>query len=123
MSRLRAVLGDAVPIVRQGSSYHLDGSGVWVDAEAFTTLARRGHQELVAGDLDAAERTLTEALDLWRGCALAEVTPDLRDMILPSLEHIRLLAAENSGAVCCALRSSTGPRGFPSAWRASRWGP
>lgn len=103
VSRLRAVLGEAPAIDRQGDSYHLDRSDVWFDAAEFTALARQGHRELAAGELDRAEQTLTGALGLWRGCILTEVTPELRDILLPSLDHTRLSVAEDLGAAILGL--------------------
>jgi predicted ATPase len=41
---------------------------------AFESLARQGSQALAAGDAATAQRALREALDVWRGPALADVS-------------------------------------------------
>ncbi|GLZ32174.1 SARP family transcriptional regulator [Lentzea sp. NBRC 105346] len=45
-----------------------------LDVDEFVRLAERGRAELDLGDLTLASATLREALDLWRGPALADVT-------------------------------------------------
>jgi predicted ATPase/DNA-binding SARP family transcriptional activator len=78
VSRLRAALrqggvgGQAVESHPAG--YRLAVAPDQVDAVAFEALARRGSQALASGDPVTARRILREALDAWRGPALADAS-------------------------------------------------
>lgn len=75
VSRLRrriAPLGARIEHVPAGYRLALDDPGA-VDVHRFTTLARRGQDELRTGDVAAAAATLRTALGLWRGPALADL--------------------------------------------------
>ncbi|GLZ81588.1 SARP family transcriptional regulator [Actinorhabdospora filicis] len=92
VSRLRRALGADVPHVDGG--YRL--SGATVDAAEFEELAARGRAELAAGRVHEADATLTEALELWRGEALADVR-DAPFALAPAvrLDGLRLETTED----------------------------
>jgi predicted ATPase/DNA-binding SARP family transcriptional activator len=78
VSRLRtflrqAGLGDDV-IESHPAGYRLAIPPREVDVMAFEALARQGSQALASGDRVTARRVLREALDLWRGPALADAS-------------------------------------------------
>src|SRR5262249_10343867 len=78
VSRLRTVLreaglGDQV-IESHPAGYRLALEPPRVDAVAFGAQARNGGQPLAAGDPATARRMLHEALDAWRGPALADAS-------------------------------------------------
>lgn len=73
VSRLRRALGDASLIEFQPAGYRLTLAPDQVDAHRFAALAAEGRRALEAGDARAAESFLAEALQLWRGPALADV--------------------------------------------------
>src|SRR6516162_5787938 len=78
VSRLRtalrqAGLGDQV-IESHPAGYRLAIAPDEVDAVAFEAQARRGSQALATGDPVTARRLLREALDAWRGPALADAS-------------------------------------------------
>ncbi|HEV3067713.1 MAG TPA: BTAD domain-containing putative transcriptional regulator [Streptosporangiaceae bacterium] len=78
VSRLRtalrqAGLGDHL-IESHPAGYRLAVPPEQVDAVAFEALARQGNQALAAGDPVAAGRALRQALDAWRGPALADAS-------------------------------------------------
>src|SRR3546814_18568877 len=60
--------------------YRLDASEIEVDAIEFAERAARGSDALTAGRAEEASKELREALQLWRGPALAELStlPGLR---------------------------------------------
>ena len=72
VSRLRRILPDKSVIASTGRGYRLDVAAGDVDAIRFERLARRGRQQLDAGELHAAAETLHSALRLWRGAPLAD---------------------------------------------------
>jgi len=98
VSRLRAALrqggvgGQAVESHPAG--YRLAVAPDQVDAAAFEALARQGSQALASGDRITASRILREALDAWRGPALADAS-GLRFATGPAarLEELRTRAA------------------------------
>ncbi|MDX8031128.1 BTAD domain-containing putative transcriptional regulator [Lentzea sp. BCCO 10_0856] len=73
VSRLRRALGDASLIEFHPAGYRLALAADQVDAHRFAALAADGQQALEQGDPQAAESLLSEALQLWRGPALADV--------------------------------------------------
>jgi predicted ATPase/DNA-binding SARP family transcriptional activator len=77
VSRLRRALGDASLIEFHPAGYRLALAAEHVDAHRFAELAAEGQQALEQGDPRGAESLLSEALQLWRGPALADVdAPD-----------------------------------------------
>ena len=95
--RLRRALGDPegrVLTTRAPGYQLLLGPGD-LDAERFETLAGRGREALADGDPDRAAELLEEALELWRGPALADVPPSaLVTAEADRLEESRLSALE-----------------------------
>jgi predicted ATPase/DNA-binding SARP family transcriptional activator len=78
VSRLRAALrqggvGDQA-VESHPAGYRLAVAPDQVDAVAFEALARQGSQALASGDRVTASRILREALDAWRGPALADAS-------------------------------------------------
>jgi predicted ATPase/DNA-binding SARP family transcriptional activator len=77
VSRLRRALGDASLIEFHPAGYRLALEAGQVDAHRFAELAAEGQRALEHGDPQGAESLLSEALQLWRGPALADVdVPD-----------------------------------------------
>jgi DNA-binding SARP family transcriptional activator len=74
-SRLRSALGDGV-VLSEGGGYALRPAAGSVDAERFEALFARGRAELAGGEPAEAAATLRQALALWRGPALAEVSQE-----------------------------------------------
>ena len=98
VSRLRAVLrqsglGDQL-VESHPAGYRLAVPPEQVDAVAFEALARQGSQALATGDPVTARRVLREALDAWRGPALADAS-GVRFATGPAarLEELRTRAA------------------------------
>ncbi|MEV1171199.1 BTAD domain-containing putative transcriptional regulator, partial [Nonomuraea sp. NPDC049784] len=71
MSRLRTALGSASLIERAGAGYRIVVDDDDVDACRFERLAQEGRAALRDGDAERAVALLREALELWRGPALA----------------------------------------------------
>ena len=72
LSRLRKVLG-ADRIERRAPGYVLRVERDESDVAQFERLAEQGFESLARGDAAEATRRLSEALELWRGPALADV--------------------------------------------------
>jgi DNA-binding SARP family transcriptional activator len=95
--RLRRVLGDPEGhmLTTRAPGYQLLLGPGDLDAEHFDTLVRRGRQALAEGDGQGAGDVLREALDLWRGRALADAPPTaLVTAEADRLEESRLSALE-----------------------------
>ncbi|WP_369822120.1 BTAD domain-containing putative transcriptional regulator [Saccharomonospora sp. CUA-673] len=74
VSRLRRALAAAGVELESGAGgYRLAVDPDAVDIHRFERLATAGRRDLAAGRLDRAADTLTDALALWRGAALADV--------------------------------------------------
>ncbi|RKT55085.1 BTAD domain-containing putative transcriptional regulator [Saccharothrix australiensis] len=73
VSRLRRALPDPAVLRSAHGGYRLDLPADAVDAHRFDHLARAARRALAAGDAATASRLGREALDLWRGPALADV--------------------------------------------------
>ncbi|WP_282689670.1 MULTISPECIES: AfsR/SARP family transcriptional regulator [unclassified Streptomyces] len=95
ISRLRMRLGDGVRIVRQLPGYALDTGNARLDFLEFERLSRLGAEAREAGDVERAGALLRDALGLWRGSALSNVTEFLAEAELPRLEEARAVAIEN----------------------------
>ena len=72
-SRLRSALGDAA-VLSAGGGYAVRLAHGELDAEHFEELYSRGREELTRGEPWEAAATLRQALELWRGPALADVS-------------------------------------------------
>ena len=93
VSRLRRLLPDVVGSEPAGYRLALDPDAV--DAVRFETLALAGHQEL-RGDPRQAASTLREALELWRGPALADGAGSrFAEAAAARLQELRLGALED----------------------------
>ncbi|MFC5834442.1 BTAD domain-containing putative transcriptional regulator [Nonomuraea insulae] len=73
VSRLRTALGPAAAIERTGAGYRIVVPYDDVDAGRFERLAGEGRAALRDGDAARAVTLLREALELWRGPALADL--------------------------------------------------
>lgn len=95
ISRLRKHLGPGVDLVRRQPGYQLVATDARVDVLEFERLERLGRTALEEGRHPEAAGLLRRALDLWRGPALANVTPQLADAELPRLEEFRTSCLEH----------------------------
>ncbi|MBO3746547.1 winged helix-turn-helix domain-containing protein [Streptosporangiaceae bacterium NEAU-GS5] len=94
VSRLRQIVGDVVE--RHAAGYRLAARREDVDAYRFDRLAAEGRAALAARDLPRAAARLDEALALWRGPALADVTEaPFAAAQATRLEDLRLAAVED----------------------------
>lgn len=77
-TRLRKVLPTGMALSGEPGGYRLCLGEYVVDAERFAQLGAAGEAAFVAGDRDreTATRSLTEALDLWRGTPLTGVSDE-----------------------------------------------
>ncbi len=73
LSRLRQVLGDAVPISSQADGYLLSVDPTSLDFERFRSLVGDGHRAVSEADYERAGVILHEALGLWRGDPLSDL--------------------------------------------------
>ena len=95
--RLRRALGDPEGrvLTTRAPGYQLLLGPEDLDAECFETLAGQGREALAGGNPDRAAERLAEALELWRGGALADVPPSaLVTAEADRLEESRLSALE-----------------------------
>ncbi|GAA2796811.1 BTAD domain-containing putative transcriptional regulator [Kitasatospora paracochleata] len=96
VSRLRTVLGPAAAIERAGAGYRIVVGPDAVDARRFERLTGEGRAALRDGDAEEAVALLSEALELWRGPALAEVAErETARAAAVRLEELRLAALED----------------------------
>jgi len=108
VSGLRHALGQSAPkvdgpVVTGASGYALSQNGVELDLAEFESLSRRGRRASLSGQSDVVSRLFGDALALWRGPALADVTsPSLR-AAAEVLEEQRLLATEAKAEADLAL--------------------
>ncbi|WP_406200691.1 transcriptional regulator [Kitasatospora sp. NBC_01560] len=103
VSRLRTRLGPAHGLSRHGAGYRMDLSGATLDWDRFGALAAAGRADLLAGHYAGAERRLADALALWHGPALGDVTEQLADAEGPRLTEARLTAVEQHAEAALAL--------------------
>src|SRR3954452_10142808 len=101
VSRARRALGDADAIVPAAGGYTLAADGV--DAQRFEQLAAAGASALRDGDPQRAADTLGEALRLWRGPALADLTSQPLLAAAAQLEDQRLSALADRAEAELAL--------------------
>jgi predicted ATPase/DNA-binding SARP family transcriptional activator len=97
ISRLRRALGpQASALLTRAPGYRLNVDDDQLDAARFDRLVRAADADMAAGRPEAAAMALREALDLWRGPALADVA-DLAFARADAsrLEEGRLTALEN----------------------------
>lgn len=95
VSNLRKVLGDGV-LVTRGSGYMLNAGPEQVDADRFEQLVAEGRSAIEAGDPRRAAGLLREALSLWRGPPLADLSyEEFAQAEISRLEEERLGAIED----------------------------
>ena len=97
VSRLRRLLGeiDGAQLVFEHGGYRLEVPSDLVDTHRFDTLADTGREELAAGRPRDARHHLAEALEMWRGPALVDLTDHGAAIHqATSLEERRLAALE-----------------------------
>lgn len=105
LSNLRKSLGDVRPgIITQPPGYVLHATAAELDLLRFEELVQLAHSHREAGALPAAQASLAEALDLWRGPALAGLdgSPVL-EAARSWLDERRLGAVEDRAAVLLDL--------------------
>ncbi|MGW1728320.1 AfsR/SARP family transcriptional regulator [Streptomyces sp. NPDC002306] len=90
VSRLRRVLGPGAVLTRRAQGYALGTGGARVDLVQFRELAAQGQTALAGGHYGEAAGVLREALALWRGPVLANVSEHLARAEGPALEEARL---------------------------------
>jgi DNA-binding SARP family transcriptional activator/Flp pilus assembly protein TadD len=95
VSRLRSLLGPEAALVARGGGYVVTLEPDRVDAVRFERLVGAGRDALGRGEAAAAAGRFTEALALWRGRALADVS-GVEPLALEAarLEELRLVATE-----------------------------
>jgi predicted ATPase/DNA-binding SARP family transcriptional activator len=95
VSRLRTLLAPDATLVARGGGYVLALGQARLDAGEFERLAGAGRAALAAGEAAGAANRFGEALGLWRGRALADVT-EVEALALEAarLEELRLAALE-----------------------------
>jgi predicted ATPase/DNA-binding SARP family transcriptional activator len=94
VSRLRSRLGGLIE--GHPAGYRLAVDPDQVDAHRFELLADRGRRSLASGDHAEAASLLTEALELWRGPALADVLDaPFAAAAVARLAELRLAAVED----------------------------
>jgi DNA-binding SARP family transcriptional activator/streptogramin lyase len=93
LSKVRKLVsaGSGVALVTESQGYVLQADPDCIDLHRFELLARRGRDELVAGQAAAASGCLGEALALWRGLPLGDLadTPS-RTAAVGRLVELRL---------------------------------
>ncbi|MEA2138318.1 MAG: hypothetical protein QOG56_1468 [Solirubrobacteraceae bacterium] len=95
VSRLRKALGDADVITTSPAGYCLRVRPGELDAERFERLVEDGRRALADSQPEAASSLLREALELWRGPALAELALEpFAGAEIARLEEQRLAALE-----------------------------
>ncbi|MGW2255868.1 BTAD domain-containing putative transcriptional regulator [Kitasatospora sp. NPDC001660] len=103
VSRLRTRLGAGHGLHRHGAGYRMDTADATVDWDRFRDLAAAGRADLQAARYPEAERRLTDALALWRGPALGDVTEHLAAAEGPRLAEAHLAAVEQHAEAALAL--------------------
>jgi Bacterial transcriptional activator domain/Transcriptional regulatory protein, C terminal len=93
VSRLRRRLGAGLIELRP-AGYRLGVDQDNVDVHRFSRLASAGRQALAEGEYARAVEVLEEALALWRGPALADVTAPFAESQAARLEELRITATE-----------------------------
>ncbi|MET9245468.1 BTAD domain-containing putative transcriptional regulator [Nonomuraea sp. NPDC003709] len=104
VSRLRRGLRDGAAVEFGPAGYRLAVDLDAVDAHRFARLAGQGRQALAGGDPAGAAMVLGQALDLWRGPALADVLDaPFAEAAAARLLEERLAAVEDRAEAALAL--------------------
>jgi DNA-binding SARP family transcriptional activator len=93
VSRLRGRVGGGVILTRP-TGYELSTATAQVDLLDFRGLVERGRRAAETAAFAIAEALLSEALELWRGAALADVADELAGPARAALHEERLAAQE-----------------------------
>ncbi|HXZ75297.1 MAG TPA: AfsR/SARP family transcriptional regulator, partial [Streptosporangiaceae bacterium] len=95
VSRLRSLLGPDAALAGQGGGYVITVQPDQLDATRFERLVGAGRDALGQGEAAAAAGRFGQALALWRGRALADVS-EVEPLALEGarLEELRLVAVE-----------------------------
>ncbi|MDP9862549.1 MULTISPECIES: BTAD domain-containing putative transcriptional regulator [Streptosporangium] len=97
ISRIRRLLAEhglGSAISSRSGGYTLDPSLFALDATEFADLLETARQERASGHIPAAAKRLEEALDLWRGTALAGVPGEAAERERFRLERLKLIATQ-----------------------------
>ncbi|WP_030801959.1 BTAD domain-containing putative transcriptional regulator [Streptomyces sp. NRRL S-337] len=104
VSRLRKALGSGAALEAAGAGYRIVVAHDDVDACRFERLAREGRAALHAHDAERAAALLREALELWRGPALAGIAEsETAQPAAVRLEEHRLGALEDRIEAECRM--------------------
>ena len=104
VSRLRRGLGTGGLVEFDSAGYRLAADPDDTDVHRFERLAGEGRRALAAGDPAGAAALLREALGLWRGPALADVTDaPFAEAQATRLEELRVAAAEDRAEAALEL--------------------
>ncbi|MEU7866282.1 BTAD domain-containing putative transcriptional regulator [Dactylosporangium sp. NPDC049140] len=95
VSRLRKALGNPPELESGPRGYRLGIEPGDVDAVRFERLVAEGRRALRDDDRAGATRLLREALDLWRGAALADLGAADTDAVAARWAELRLAATED----------------------------
>ncbi|MER6667031.1 BTAD domain-containing putative transcriptional regulator [Amycolatopsis japonica] len=96
VSRLRGALKELAPVEFSPAGYRLVVDRDDVDVHRFERLATEGRRALAAGDAAKAAELLRDALGLWRGPALADITDaPFRDPQVTRLNELKTSAIED----------------------------
>ncbi|MET7620428.1 BTAD domain-containing putative transcriptional regulator [Streptomyces sp. NPDC005408] len=96
VSRLRKALRGTGTVDSVAGGYRLSVQEEDVDTYRFEDLAGRGRRALAAGRAQEAAQTLTTALGLWRGAALADVLEaPFAGAVAARLDDLRVAAVED----------------------------
>ncbi|MEU9031362.1 transcriptional regulator [Streptomyces sp. NPDC048383] len=107
VSRLRTRLGPGHGLERHGAGYRMDTGARTVDWHTFQQLADAGRADLRAGRHADAERRLADALALWHGPALSDVTDHLATAEGPGMTETHLATVEHHTEAALALGEHT----------------
>jgi DNA-binding SARP family transcriptional activator len=102
ISRLRRMLGSPEVVQRRTRGYLLDVSHEDVDAEVFLGLLAMAGPRCEAGEFEAAEQMLHQALGLWRGTPFLDVHEPELQARRARLQELRSVAREQ--ALLCRIR-------------------
>lgn len=102
-SRLRQHLHGQAEIVRKGTGYLLRTVSGRFDYSEFRALCAAGRTALRERNFREAAKVLREALALWRGPTLTDVTEQLMETAGPGIEEARMEALENRISADLAL--------------------
>jgi predicted ATPase/DNA-binding SARP family transcriptional activator len=96
VSRLRRALGHSEVVVTRAPGYVLCVEPEHVDVTRFEALADAGREALAAGDAPSAHDLLADALSLWRGPPLADLTYEsVFQVEISRLQELRAAAFED----------------------------